>query len=144
MFSSTYALCVERCANARGRTVLRILTTLFFSLAALATPLLAQEDGGEANLKLPRLDSVSFLNNSISGSSLLMGGLLVSALGLIFGLIIYMRLRNMPVHDSMREVSELIYETCKTYLATDRKSTRLNSSHTVISYAVFCLKKKKT
>jgi K(+)-stimulated pyrophosphate-energized sodium pump len=50
-----------------------------------------------------------------------MGGLLVSALGLIFGLIIFMRLKNMPVHDSMREVSELIYETCKTYLATQGK-----------------------
>jgi K(+)-stimulated pyrophosphate-energized sodium pump len=50
-----------------------------------------------------------------------MGGLVVSALGLIFGLIIFTRLRNMPVHDSMREVSELIYETCKTYLATQGK-----------------------
>ena len=50
-----------------------------------------------------------------------MGGLLVSALGLIFGLIIFMRLKNMPVHQSMREVSELIYETCKTYLATQGK-----------------------
>ena len=50
-----------------------------------------------------------------------MGGLVVSALGLIFGLIIFVRLRNMPVHDSMREVSELIYETCKTYLATQGK-----------------------
>jgi K(+)-stimulated pyrophosphate-energized sodium pump len=57
----------------------------------------------------------------MTGSSLLMGGLLVSALGLIFGLIIFMRLKNMPVHDSMREVSELIYETCKTYLATQGK-----------------------
>src|SRR5436190_17934027 len=32
---------------------------------------------------------------------------------------------------------------CNTPLSRDRKSTRLNSSHTVISYAVFCLKKKK-
>src|SRR5437588_841577 len=115
MFSDPYALCVERCANTRSRSVMRVLMTLFVSLAALATPLLAQEGGGEANLKLPRLDSVSFLNNSITGSTLLLGGLLVSALGLVFGLIIFMRLKNMPVHDSMREVSELIYETCKTY-----------------------------
>src|SRR5262249_54511932 len=67
-----------------------------------------------------RLDSVTFLNG-ISGSTLLMGGIAVSALGLIFGLIIFMRLRDMPVHASMREVSELIYETCKTYLATQGK-----------------------
>ena len=50
-----------------------------------------------------------------------MGGLVVSALGLIFGLIIFTRLKNMAVHSSMREVSELIYETCKTYLATQGK-----------------------
>ena len=50
-----------------------------------------------------------------------MVGLLFCALGLVFGLVIYMRLRNMPVHTSMREVSELIYETCKTYLATQGK-----------------------
>ena len=50
-----------------------------------------------------------------------MGGLVVSALGLVFGLIIFTRLRKMPVHSSMLEVSELIYETCKTYLATQGK-----------------------
>jgi K(+)-stimulated pyrophosphate-energized sodium pump len=89
------------------------------ALVALGAPLMAQEAGGEANLKLPPLDlpGVTFLGG-ISGSHLLMGGLVVSALGLIFGLFIFTRLRNMPVHDSMREVSELIYETCKTYLAT--------------------------
>src|SRR5262249_7506501 len=119
MFSNSYALCVERCAGARNRSLLRVLLTLF-SLVALASPLLAQDAGGEANLKLPRLDSVTFLGG-ISGSSLLMGGLLVSALGLIFGLMIFIRLKNMPVHDSMREVSELIYETCKTYLNTQAK-----------------------
>jgi K(+)-stimulated pyrophosphate-energized sodium pump len=97
------------------------------ALVALGAPLMAQEaGGGEANLKLPWLGSVNFLEgilgaNGISGSNLLMGGLVVSALGLIFGLIIFTRLRNMPVHDSMREVSELIYETCKTYLATQGK-----------------------
>jgi len=117
MLSFLDTLCVERHA-ATTRT--RVLARVLLFLAALATPLLAQETTGEANLKLPRLDSVSFLGG-ISGSSLLMGGLLVSALGLIFGLLIFMRLRDMPVHSSMREVSELIYETCKTYLATQGK-----------------------
>src|ERR1035437_7692322 len=119
MFSTPDTLSVERCAaNARIRSVLRVLMTVV-ALVALGAPLMAQEAGGEANLKLPPLDlpGVTFLGG-MSGSNLLMGGLVVSALGLIFGLIIFTRLRNMPVHDSMREVSELIYETCKTYLAT--------------------------
>jgi K(+)-stimulated pyrophosphate-energized sodium pump len=121
MHSTSDTLSVERCAaNARFRSVLRVLM-LVLSFVALGAPLMAQEaGGGEANLKLPRLDSVTFLGG-ISGSSLLMGGLVVSALGLIFGLYIFTRLRAMPVHDSMREVSELIYETCKTYLATQGK-----------------------
>jgi K(+)-stimulated pyrophosphate-energized sodium pump len=123
MFSTSDTLGVERCAAlARIRSVLRVLMTVV-ALVALGAPLLAQEAGGEVNLKLPRLGSVNFLqgvfgSSGISGSNLLMGGLVVSALGLIFGLIIFTRLRNMPVHGSMREVSELIYETCKTYLAT--------------------------
>src|SRR5450759_245996 len=117
MFSTPDTLGVERCAAiARIRSVLRVLMTVV-ALVALGAPLMAQEAPGEVNLKLPRLDSVTFLGG-ISGSNLLMGGLVVSALGLIFGLIIFARLRNMAVHDSMREVSELIYETCKTYLAT--------------------------
>src|SRR5690242_4423303 len=121
MVSNSYALCVERCGDARGSSLRRVLMTLF-SLLMLATPLLAAEAGGEANLKLPPLNdpSITFLGG-MTGSTLLMGGLVVSALGLVFGLMIFNRLRNMPVHDSMREVSELIYETCKTYLATQGK-----------------------
>ncbi len=76
--------------------------------------------GGEINLILPDLGQATFLGG-ISGSSLLMWGLGVAALGLVFGLIIYQKLRNMPVHSSMKEISELIYETCKTYLLTQGK-----------------------
>src|SRR5262249_50269302 len=54
----------------------------------------------------------------ITGARLLSGGLIVAALGLLFGLFIYRKLKNLPVHSSMREISELIYETCKTYLQT--------------------------
>ncbi|MHB0947481.1 MAG: sodium-translocating pyrophosphatase [Gemmatimonadaceae bacterium] len=75
--------------------------------------------GGEANLVIPDLNQASFLG--VPGHTLLLSGLLVAALGLIFGLVIYSRLRNLPVHQSMREVSELIYETCKTYLGTQIK-----------------------
>jgi K(+)-stimulated pyrophosphate-energized sodium pump len=114
-FSSGAGRFTGRCA-----LVLRVLLTLL-TLAVLAAPLMAQEQaGGEANLKLPNLDQATFLGG-IGGRTLLMGGLAVSALGLIFGLMIFVRLKNMAVHSSMREVSELIYETCKTYLATQGK-----------------------
>ena len=100
--------------------VARVFCALL-ALLALAGPLSAQEQaGGEANLHLPDLGTASFLGG-IDGHTLLLGGILVSALGLVFGLIIFVRLRNMPVHSSMREVSELIYETCKTYLGTQGK-----------------------
>ena len=84
--------------------------------AALAQP--APEAGGEASLKLPDLSQVSFLNGAIDGHRLLMIGILFCIFGLGFGMVIYMRLKNLPVQRSMREISELIYETCKTYLIT--------------------------
>ena len=82
-----------------------------------STPL--QAHGGEANLILPDLSTGEFLG--FRGNELLMGGLVVCLLGLVFGLMIYRQLKNMPVHRSMREISELIYETCKTYLVTQGK-----------------------
>ena len=78
------------------------------------------ETGGEANLVIPDLSQVSFLGG-IHGRSLLMGGLVVCALGLLFGLVMYSQLKRLPVHESMREISELIYETCKTYLIRQGK-----------------------
>jgi K(+)-stimulated pyrophosphate-energized sodium pump len=71
--------------------------------------------GGEASLVLPDLSQEKFLGG-LSGRALLYSGLVISALGMLFGLQIYMRLKSLPVHSSMREVSELIYTTCKTYL----------------------------
>src|SRR5712672_159721 len=76
--------------------------------------------GGDANLVIPDLSQVSFLGG-IHGRSLLMGGLVICAFGLLFGLVFYGQLKRMAVHESMREVSELIYETCKTYLITQGK-----------------------
>ena len=72
--------------------------------------------GGEANLVLPDLGSVEFLG--MPGSTLLWGGVVVCVLGLAFSGIIYSRLRALPLHTSMAEVADLIYETCKTYLGT--------------------------
>ncbi len=80
----------------------------------------ATHQGGEAELVLPDLGQATFLGG-INGRSLLMIGLGVCALGLLFGLMIYTQLKNMPVHSSMLEISELIYETCKTYLLTQGK-----------------------
>jgi len=78
--------------------------------------------GGEANLTLPDLKSVSFSNFAgLNGHQLLSIGLLFCVGGLLFGLAIYVQLKNLPVHRSMREISELIYETCKTYLITQGK-----------------------
>jgi K(+)-stimulated pyrophosphate-energized sodium pump len=76
---------------------------------------------GEANLILPDLSSVNFIGGRVDGRMLLMGGLLVAGLGLLFGLMTFTQLKNLPVHASMLEVSELIYETCKTYLITQGK-----------------------
>jgi K(+)-stimulated pyrophosphate-energized sodium pump len=76
--------------------------------------------GGEANLKLPDLSSVTFLNG-IDGHKLLLFGILFCIFGLAFGLAIYSHLKNLPVHRSMLEISDLIYETCKTYLITQGK-----------------------
>src|ERR1035438_5232951 len=92
------------------------------ALLCLLLPTLvgAQESaGGEASLKLPDLSTVQHFG--MDGRALLMIGLLFCAGGLLFGLTIFMQLKNMPVHRSMREMSELIYETCKTYLVTQGK-----------------------
>src|SRR6187200_338775 len=115
----------------RAFRILLLLAAMTFPLALSATPAFAQaapdapavqtepRGGGEANLVLPDLSTETF--QGINGRTLLMGGLVVCVFGLAFGLVIYMRLKNMPVHRSMLEVSELIYETCKTYLITQGK-----------------------
>src|SRR5213596_1404513 len=72
--------------------------------------------GGEAALVLPDLNQATFFG--MGGRGLLLWGLVICALGLLFGLAQYTQLRNLPVHRAMREISELIYETCKTYLLT--------------------------
>ena len=106
----------------RGGYVGKILVAVFAWLTLGAAQGLAQSTeapGGEASLKLPDLSSVSFLG--IDGHRLLMIGILFCIFGLGFGMTIYMRLKDLPVHRSMREISELIYETCKTYLVTQGK-----------------------
>jgi K(+)-stimulated pyrophosphate-energized sodium pump len=110
----------------QGRRVVSGFLKKTFPLATLLTvgaaTALAQPapeaGGGEAGLNLPDLSQVTFFNGAIDGHRLLMIGILFCIFGLGFGMVIYMRLKNLPVHRSMREISELIYETCKTYLVT--------------------------
>ncbi|PYM25507.1 MAG: sodium-translocating pyrophosphatase [Candidatus Rokuibacteriota bacterium] len=90
-----------------------------FTLLVTAPVIAQAAAGGEANLKIPPLDQVQVAG--MNGRVLLMLGLGVCVLGLVFGLVIYNQLKNLPVHASMREISELIYETCKTYLVTQGK-----------------------
>jgi K(+)-stimulated pyrophosphate-energized sodium pump len=106
----------QGCRFAKTLAASFALVTLAAS-AALAQP--SSEAGGEAGLKLPDLSSVDFLG--IDGHKLLLIGILFCIFGLGFGLTIYMRLKNLPVHRAMLEISELIYETCKTYLITQGK-----------------------
>ena len=91
------------------------LSSIVHSLVVAA----GAHSGGEASLVLPDLSSEKFLG--VSGHSLLLVGILVSALGLLFGLVVARQLKALPVHRSMREISELIYETAKTYLVTQGK-----------------------
>ncbi len=104
----------------------RFAKTLAATIAVLtlgASSALAQsssEAGGEASLKLPDLSQVTFIFG-LDGHRLLLIGILFCFFGLGFGLTIYLRLKNLPVHRSMREISELIWETCKTYLVTQGK-----------------------
>jgi K(+)-stimulated pyrophosphate-energized sodium pump len=103
-----------------GRRTWSFVGWLGASLALASQALAAEgQSHGEMNLILPNFSSVKFLG--MSGQTLLTGGLLVCALGFAFGVTIYQQLRALPVHKAMREISELIYETCKTYLITQGK-----------------------
>ncbi len=97
------------------------LTLAALFLVGLVPALGAQEHrpGGEVNLLLPDLNQGSFLG--YTGHQILLSGLVVCVLGLLFGLWSYSAVKKLPVHKSMAEVSELIYETCKAYLVQQGK-----------------------
>jgi K(+)-stimulated pyrophosphate-energized sodium pump len=108
-------------ATAARRMALKISAVVTLLTLGAATAFAQPEAGGEASLKLPDLSLVRFLNGAIDGHNLLLIGILACFFGLGFGMWIYMRLKNLPVHRAMLEISELIYETCKTYLVTQGK-----------------------
>jgi len=101
----------------RQYKVVAAILGLLLPTFAYAQP--EQTGGGEANLVLPDLSTVQFFG--MNGHALLMIGLLFCVGGLLFGLAIFVQLKNAQVHRSMLEISELIYETCKTYLITQGK-----------------------
>ncbi|MGH9739328.1 MAG: sodium/proton-translocating pyrophosphatase, partial [Candidatus Acidiferrales bacterium] len=103
----------------QGKRVLAACAAILSFALLNAGVVRAQSAGGEADLRLPDLSKVNFLG--VNGHLLLVWGILFCFFGLAFGLTIYVRLRNLPVHRAMLEVSELIYETCKTYLITQGK-----------------------
>jgi K(+)-stimulated pyrophosphate-energized sodium pump len=118
----------------RVRPAFRSLTLLLLLLGAIApvaapfAAAAAQEPaqagaehrpGGEVNIRLPDLNQGDFLG--FTGHEILLSGLVVCVLGLLFGLFSYNRVRNLPVHRSMAEISDLIYETCKAYMIQQGK-----------------------
>jgi K(+)-stimulated pyrophosphate-energized sodium pump len=102
-----------------------LLLLLLLALGMSASPAFAEtaHHVSEANLALPNLSDTALASfvGGVSGWTLLAWGLLVCIGGLVFGAIIQARIRRLPVHRSMAEVSELIYETCKTYMFTQGK-----------------------
>src|SRR5271165_4702935 len=118
-YMHTWLAALRRLSSIRGLAKLVPAGLTLFMLNAATAFAQPSEAAGEANLRLPDLTSVSFLG--LNGHNLLAIGLIFCAFGLLFGLAISLQLKNLPVHRSMREISDLIYETCKTYLITQGK-----------------------
>jgi K(+)-stimulated pyrophosphate-energized sodium pump len=93
----------------------------FLAAAGLLLTSASSALAGEADLILPDLRSVKFLWETVDGWSLLIGGLVLCVLGAVFGMVQFSQIKKMEVHKSMLDISELIYETCKTYLLTQGK-----------------------
>ncbi|MFH0799045.1 MAG: sodium-translocating pyrophosphatase [Pseudomonadota bacterium] len=102
----------------------RSWSILLRSAAFLAPLLLFAREAlaSEADLNIPKLDVVfNLFGTSIQGTSILWAGIVICLLGMVFGLIEFVKIKRLPVHKSMSDVSELIYETCKTYLIQQGK-----------------------
>jgi K(+)-stimulated pyrophosphate-energized sodium pump len=93
-----------------------VLCALVLGLGTLSLPAWASE----ADIILPNLADGIFLGG-INGHNLLLWGGVIALFGLVFGLLQYKKLSALPVHKSMLDISDLIYATCKTYLATQGK-----------------------
>ena len=120
--------------QANGSTVGAFAKTnamMLGAVLAMLSPLMAyaadgkHQPGGEVNIVLPDLKNqivkMTFVGGMSGWDLLTYVGLPVCVLGLAFGVFMYAQLKNMPVHRSMLEISELIYETCKAYLLRQGK-----------------------
>jgi K(+)-stimulated pyrophosphate-energized sodium pump len=105
------------------RRVALVITMAMLMSPALIAAQPAQDahhrPGGEVNIQLPDLHQGDFLG--MTGHQILLSGLVVCVLGLLFGVWTYTAVKNLPVHQSMADVSALIYETCKAYLVQQGK-----------------------
>jgi K(+)-stimulated pyrophosphate-energized sodium pump len=110
---------IKQCAESFLKRHYKIVAASFGLLLPAVAFAQPEHGGGEANLVVPDLSTVNFFG--MNGHALLTIGLFFCLGGMLFGLAIYVQLKNLPVHRSMREISELIYETCKTYLVTQGK-----------------------
>ena len=87
-----------------------------FAAAALAVSATSALHASESNIHIPDLTKVAFLGGALTGMNVLMLGLVVCSLGVVYGWMQYLQTKNLPVHPSMSDVSQIIWETCKTYL----------------------------
>src|SRR5512147_678207 len=94
------------------RSFWSLVCALFLSLYLMIPVAFA----GEADIKLPDLTQVSFMGGSLGGLTILNLGLIICAIGMIFGWRQYIQTKNLPAHRSMLDVSNTIWDTCKTYL----------------------------
>ena len=96
-----------------GSLALAMLLTVAFSASAMAS---------EIDLKVPSLDvAYNIFGWSVTGSQLLFYGMGICVLGMIFGLVEFFSIKKMPAHKLMLNVSNTIYETCKTYMKQQAK-----------------------
>jgi len=101
------------------KLILFLTAMLLFTTGAFADD--ATFHSGDADIKLPALDQVTFLHGALTSKEILLFGLFVCAVGAMFGILEYVRTRGLPVHRTMAEVSHIIWETCKTYLLQQGK-----------------------
>ncbi len=98
---------------------------MFFSLFLFAAMLLMTAPlalAGEADIVLPDLSQVSFnIFGGLSGLSIMYFGIFICFVGLIFSVVQANQTKNLPAHRAMLEVSEIIWQTCKSYLAQQGK-----------------------
>jgi len=90
--------------------------SLFCSLAIILFLMTPMAFAGEADIKLPDLAQVSFMGGALGGLTILNVGLIICLIGMVFGWLQYIQTKNLPAHQAMLDVSDTIWETCKTYL----------------------------